>query len=562
MNKIVKIIIALVILAAVAAGGFYYFMMPDEVSVEKPEKRDLSLEISEIGYVEADAQVTYYAPVSGTISVVNYSKNSSISKDDVLAEYDLSLLEKEYEIASINSDYQQDGYNAANTENQKNISKASTYAESDSNYKNQYVTTANESNNISNAVNDRENTTGTTRTNLETSISKLQSDMELAKSEYETAVTKVTELETQITTADAELAASDNNIKESEARIEEYKNQLTALDPESEEFATLSEKIASENATLTEAKTESEAIKSKKSVLETSLATAKSERDSAESEVNTMIDKLAYYQDQLASLPTEGMTNAESEKYNELATQLEVINKEWAEAAEKKNTAEANIINQDQLSQYEDAYLLAEAEKDQKLSILEKGKNGVVSGVDGIIVERLVDEGAVVEAGTPLFVVQPKSGYKIKVMISRYDMDSVAVGNKASVIIGDTEYSGEVSFISPIAEEDSTGKPRARVEVVLDDKSVEPVIGIEAEVTITADEKGSVLSVSSSSVYTDDGGDFVYVIDGRKVAKKYFTKGITGNGFAEVTEGLSESDVVITSGVSDENIGESVTTGD
>ena len=558
MKKIVKIIIALVALVVIAAGCVFYLTLPDTVSTEKAEKRNISLTISEIGVVEADDQVTYYAPVSGTIGTVNYAKNSSVSKNDVLADYDITSLEQEYNIASINTNYQEDGYKAANTENAKNTSKANTYAESDSSYKDLYTNASNESNSISNSVNNREQGIASTKTDLETNISKATTDMDIAKGDYETKQSKVTELETLITSADAELSASDTTISDIQTRLDTYKGQLEALDPASEEYGTLSAKIDAENTALTEAESEKSAIQSKKSTYETALQTAKTERDTAEAEVNTISNNLSSYQDQLSALPTEGMTDSESEKYNSLSTQIELINKEWSEVVEKKNTAEASIINQDQINQYEDAYLLAEAEEAQKLEMLEKGKKGVVAGVDGIIVERLVDDGAYVEEGTPLFVLQPESGYKVKVMVSRYDMDNVAIGNAAVVKIGGTEYSGKVSFVSPIAEEDSTGKPRAKVEITFDDNDVKPVIGIEAEVSIIADEKDSVLSVDSSSVYTDDGGDYVYIISGRKVDKKYITKGINGGGFTEVVEGLSESDKVITSAVSDENIGDKV----
>ena len=557
MKKISKIIILVVILAGIVAGCLFYFIMPDNVDIERPEKRKLSLDISEIGVVEADDQVTYYAPVSGTIQKVNCSKNDIISKNTVLADYDISQLEQEYKIASINSDYQENGFNAANTENEKNKSNASKYAESDSNYKSQYVDASNQSNSISNAVNDREHTNSSTRSTLENNISQTQSDLELAKSEYETKQSVVTELETQIVSVKAELSAADKLIEESKERLTSYKEKRSEQEPGSDKYNSLSEKIEAENSTLTEAKTAKTSLKSKKETLESELETAKSERDTAEKEVNSLLETLSSYQNELSSLPTDGMTNDESEKYSELSTKLEVINKEWAEAVEKKNTAESNIINQDQLDQYEDAYHLAQAEEDQKLTFLEKGKKGVVAAADGIIVERLVDDGASVEAGTPLFIVQPESGYKVKVMISRYDMDSIAVGNIASIKIGDSTYSGKVSFVAPIAEEDSTGKPRARVEITFDE-DVKPVIGIEAEVTIIADEKESVLSVKNASVYTDDEGDYVYIISGGKVEKRYINKGITGSGFTEVIEGLSESDQVITSAVSDENIGDSV----
>ena len=124
MKKAVKYGIPAAAAAAVVIGSVLYFSGPDKVSTETPEKRDLRLEIREIGVVTADAPLTYYAPVSGTIASVNYLKNDSIDKDAVLADYDLALLEQEYNIASIQASYQQDGYKAATAENEKNTANA------------------------------------------------------------------------------------------------------------------------------------------------------------------------------------------------------------------------------------------------------------------------------------------------------------------------------------------------------------------------------------------------------------------------------------------------------
>ena len=559
MKKAVKYGIPAAAAAAVVIGSVLYFTGPDKVSTETPEKRDLRLEIREIGVVTADAPLTYYAPVSGTIASVNYLKNDSIDKDAVLADYDLALLEQEYNIASIQASYQQDGYKAATAENEKNTANAEQYAERDADYENQFIAAANESNALENIINIRGEDVEIIRAELETDIGKASSDMDLAKADYEAKQARVSELETLITSANAEISAADTTVAEIQTRLDGDRNRLALLDRESPEYASLAAQIEAENMALEEAITQSDSLRTGRSTYEEALRTARGERDLAMNNVNAILDTLSSYQNQLSALPIEGITDAEQGRVNALSSQIELINRQWSESMEKKATAEASILNQHQLHQYEDAYLLAKAAEDQKRDILEKGKKGVVSTVDGVVIERLVDNGAYVEEGTPLFVVQPDSGYKVSVMISRYDIGNIAVGNKAEVTIGDSVYSGKVSAISPIAEEDATGKPRAKVEISFDDSSVRSIIGIEAEITIVAKEKASALSVSKSSVYTDDEGDYVYVISGGKVEKRYIKKGISGSSYSEITDGLSGEDRVITGAVSDENIGDRVT---
>ena len=276
-------------------------------------------------------------------------------------------------------------------------------------------------------------------------------------------------------------------------------------------------------------------------------------------ELDAMRDKISKSRDAMATLPVNGMTADESARYAYLKMALEAIEKEWSDSLSRKASAEEKIVSEDQIEQLSDSLELAKLEQEKALTVHDTALSGIVSSDSGTVTDRMVDDGAFVEAGTPIMVIQPLSGFMASVNISRFDIDTVKVGQEAAIRLGDKTYEGSVARIVPIAVSDSSGKPKVRVDVAFNDTDVTPTIGIEAEVTIYTGTVQNTLSVSDRSVYTDDNGDYVFVIEHGKVARKNITKGLAGNGRIEVTSGLSEGDKTIISAISEDDIGSRVT---
>ena len=275
--------------------------------------------------------------------------------------------------------------------------------------------------------------------------------------------------------------------------------------------------------------------------------------------LDSMKDKISKSRDAMATLPVNGMTIEESARYTELKMQLEVIEKEWADSLSRKAAAEEKIVSEDQIEQLSDSLELAKLEQDKAQAVYDLADSGVISTGAGTVTEKMIDDGAVVEAGAPVMVVQPLTGFKVTVSVSRFDIDTVEIGQKARITLGDNTYEGVVDNIVPVAVHDSSGKPKVRVDVAFADRSVTPTIGIEAEVTICTGEAKDVLTVSDKAVYTDDEGDYVFAIVNGKVEKRYITRGLSGDGRIEVTGGLSEGEKAIVSAVSEDDLGSRVT---
>ncbi|MBQ7614788.1 MAG: HlyD family efflux transporter periplasmic adaptor subunit [Butyrivibrio sp.] len=259
----------------------------------------------------------------------------------------------------------------------------------------------------------------------------------------------------------------------------------------------------------------------------------------------------------MATLPTsESINGTNYADYAEYVRQMDLAEKHWSTLNSEKLAAQEKIVNDSQIKSYEDNVKIAQIQEETARKELEKAQNGVISNVSGTVLKRLLDEGAVAEAGTAIFVIQPDSGYKATLMVSRYDIGSVALGQKAKVTMGQTVYDGTVSAISPVATNaDASGKPKVKVEISFDDNTVRPTIGLEAQVEIMTQEKKSVLSISDKAVYTGDDGKYVFVLSDGKAQKKSIETGASGNGLIEIVSGLSEGETVITQALDDSDVG-------
>ena len=70
--------------------------------------------------------------------------------------------------------------------------------------------------------------------------------------------------------------------------------------------------------------------------------------------------------------------------------------------------------------------------------------------------------------------------------------------------------------------------------------------------TIYAVTSEQALAVPAAAVYTDDNGDYVYILEKRKAVKRYVTIGVEGTDSVEIMDGLSDSDKVVTTVLSED----------
>jgi multidrug efflux pump subunit AcrA (membrane-fusion protein) len=83
------------------------------------------------------------------------------------------------------------------------------------------------------------------------------------------------------------------------------------------------------------------------------------------------------------------------------------------------------------------------------------------------------------------------------------------------------------------------------VKIRLDDKDSLHYTGLMADVRASVNEPSASVYIPSKCIFSDDNGDYVYVVSGDQAAKMPVTKGRKKNAYMEITQGLTQGNEVI-----------------
>ena len=165
--------------------------------------------------------------------------------------------------------------------------------------------------------------------------------------------------------------------------------------------------------------------------------------------------------------------------------------------------------------------------------------NGIVSSVD-------VVKGQTVTEGTPLFTVKNSEKVKATIAVSKYDLEKIAIGQKAKVTINGNEYDGTLSNLNKIAQANQSGTPMVNVDIHIENPDDKIFIGVEAKVYLETAKKEQVLLIPIECVNSDTKGEFCWVIVDGVATRKDIEIGISDDTYTEVVSGLNEGEQVVT----------------
>ena len=195
---------------------------------------------------------------------------------------------------------------------------------------------------------------------------------------------------------------------------------------------------------------------------------------------------------------------------------------------------------QGQLSSAEGKYLAAQAQ----VSYSE-----IRSPIDGVVTDRSLFPGETATSGITLVTVMDTSELLAKIHLSQIVAQRLKLGDIASVVIPgvDEPAAAKISLISPALDPGST---TVEVWLRIDNRASKYKVGTPVRTSIQGRTIAKALKVPSSAVLTaQDGLKSVMVVGSDGAAhKKAVQLGISDGENVEVTQGLSASDMVITTG--------------
>ena len=255
--------------------------------------------------------------------------------------------------------------------------------------------------------------------------------------------------------------------------------------------------------------------------------------DSSESVTNNSSDTTVTADTSALEAELEKASNTLAELQSRLSSQQAVAESDpSAVTAEEKEKMEItnNLSELDQMSAQE---------------LVEAAKKGIKADFNGVITKVSVVEGATTALGTELFTLQNTDKVDVNVNVSKYDYDKVKEGQSAEITLAGKTYEGEVTNISHIATQNEKGASLISADVRIKNPDDDIFLGVDAKVTIHAEEADDVVVLPSEVVNIGKDGSFCYVIENGVITRRDITTGISSDDYVEVTEGIKEGDEVI-----------------
>ena len=192
---------------------------------------------------------------------------------------------------------------------------------------------------------------------------------------------------------------------------------------------------------------------------------------------------------------------------------------------------------------------------DDQIAELEKSRQPqrtlrVDAPIDGVVVEKMVVQGQMVEAGMKLYRLADLSIVWVQSQIYEQDMALLKLGQEAEVglsYLPDRKFTGRITYVYPTVDE-KTRTGRVRMEFHNPGLFLKP--GMFVTVEVHADLEPSALLVPDTAVLRSGDRNTVFVaLENGRFEPRTVTLGARGeNNTYQVLSGLNDGERVVTSG--------------
>ena len=234
---------------------------------------------------------------------------------------------------------------------------------------------------------------------------------------------------------------------------------------------------------------------------------------------------------------------AELQVYNKMLSEYQEYR---SEMKSQKNSAEAGKMTSGASKELEANSQSQAIEAEEKLTALQDVAEGIRAEFDGVVTEVEVVEGQSPAQGSKLLTLESIQEVSVKIAVTKYDLDKIALGQKAIVTIGGKEYEGEVAKINKMAEQNQSGAAVVGTEIKIVNPDSDVYLGVEAKVIISTDKQTDTVIIPVGAVNVDMSGEFVYVVEDNILVKKPVITGISSDTMIQILEGIAEGDQIVT----------------
>lgn len=182
------------------------------------------------------------------------------------------------------------------------------------------------------------------------------------------------------------------------------------------------------------------------------------------------------------------------------------------------------------------------------LASLELDYTQIRAPISGVISERYIKLGNTIRVSDPLYRVTSFDPLVAYLHIPEREYQRITPDQPVAIDIdalADTTILASVTRVSPIVDPE-TGTFKITIEIRDESRRIKP--GMFGRMSIIYDRHENVLQVPRSAVMEEMGVESVFIVEDGKAVRRIVQTGYGENGMIEITEGLEETDNVITVG--------------
>lgn len=222
-----------------------------------------------------------------------------------------------------------------------------------------------------------------------------------------------------------------------------------------------------------------------------------------------------------------------------------------------RDQAEADLARARQLAardlgsseQFEQARSNAATQQaNYELAVLEASYATIRAPFDGVISERHISLGNLVQMHDPLFVMHQVSPLRVEIHVPETRLAGIQVGAPVRMRVDALEgevFDGEVLRISPTVD---AGSGTVRLTAMLDNSEQRMRPGMFGRVEVIQERREQAILVPRSAVVRQDGERWVFVVRDQQAVKVPVTLGLESREQVELLDGPQEGEWIITAG--------------
>ena len=218
-----------------------------------------------------------------------------------------------------------------------------------------------------------------------------------------------------------------------------------------------------------------------------------------------------------------------------------------AEMKSQKSASESASLDNGSKSQLIANKEIENINAEETLANIESVENGVTAEFNGVVTSVSAVEGSTPAIGTQMVTLESTENVKVEISVSKYDLEKIAVGQEAEVVLAGKTYQGSIAKINGMATTNASGAAVVGVEIKIDNPDSDIYLGVEAKVSVHTAYAEQVLIVPVEVINSDKNGDFVYAAENGILVRKNVVTGISSDSYCEIKEGLAEGDQIVES---------------